>query len=152
MSKLQARNEMVINASAQKIWAVITDINLMHKITPGVVKATGRMDKEGETRTCEMNNKGRIGTMTEKLVELIPEKKMVWSIENDTMGMKKMLTDTRFVFLLEKINDNQTKLINESYYLPTTLMAKIKNTLMMKKMMVKIQGQILGNVKGLAEG
>lgn len=152
MSKLQARNEMVINASAQKIWAVITDINLMHKITPGVVKATGRMDKEGETRTCEMNNKGRIGTMTEKLVELIPEKKMVWSIENDTMGMKKMLTDTRFVFLLEKINDNQTKLINESYYLPATLMAKIMNTLMMKKMMVKIQGQILGNVRGLVEG
>ena len=47
MSKLQARNEMVINASAQKIWAVITDINLMHKITPGVVKAKGRMDKAG---------------------------------------------------------------------------------------------------------
>ncbi|MBI4945190.1 MAG: cytochrome P460 family protein [Bacteroidetes bacterium] len=39
MSKLQARNEMVINAPISKIWAVITDINVLHKINPGVIKA-----------------------------------------------------------------------------------------------------------------
>ena len=151
MSKLQARNEAIINAPIGSIWAIITDINQLHKINPGVIKATGRMDKEGEIRTCEMNNKGRKGTMVEKLIELVPEKKTVWSIENDTMGMKKMLSGTRFCFYLEKVGDNKTKVINESYYQPITLMAKIMNGLMMKKMMGKIQGQILTNIKSLTE-
>lgn len=151
MSKLQARNEAIINAPIANIWAVITDINQLHKINPGVVKATGRMDKQGETRTCEMDNKGRNGTMTEKLVELVHEKKTAWAIENDTMGMKKMLKDPLFCFYLEKLDDHKTKIINESYYRPATLMAKIMNVMMMKKMMRKIQGQILNNIKNLTE-
>lgn len=151
MGKLQARNEAVINATASSIWAIITDITVLHKINPGVVKATGRMDKQGETRTCEMNNKGRRGTITEKLVELVPEQKMVWVIEHDTMGMSKMLKDPRFCFYLEKVGDGKTKIVNESYYQPATLMAKIMNIMMMKKMMGKIQDQILSNIKSLAE-
>lgn len=151
MSKLQARNEATINAPVSSVWAIITDINILHKINPGVIKATGRMDKQGETRTCEMDNKGRKGTMTEKLIELVPEKKTVWAIENDTMGMRKMLKDPRFCFYLEKLGDNKTKIINESYYVPATIMAKIMNALMMKKMMSKIQSQILSNIKSMAE-
>lgn len=151
MSKLQARNETVINAPISSIWAIITDINLLQKVNPGVIKATGRMDKQGETRTCEMNNNGRKGTMTEKLIELVPEKKTVWAIESDTMGMAKMLKDPRFCFYLEKLDDNKTKIVNESYYEPANLMVRIMNALMMKKKMGQIQGQILSNIKSIAE-
>jgi uncharacterized protein YndB with AHSA1/START domain len=151
MSKLQARNETLINAPIGSIWTLITDINVLPKINPGVIKATGRMDKLGGTRTCEFNMKGRTGTMTEKLIEFEPEKKTVWTIESDTMGRTKMLKDTRFCFYLEKLDDNNTKVINESYYQPANLIARIMNTFMMKNMMSKIQGQILLNIKTLAE-
>ncbi len=151
MSKLQARNEAIINAPIGNVWSIITDINLLDKVNPGVIKATGRMDKQGETRTCEMDNKGRKGTMTERLIELVPEQKTVWTIESDSMGMKKMLKDTKFCFHLEKLSDNKTRVINESYYQPITLMAKIMNALMMKKMMGKMQKKILSNIKTLAE-
>jgi len=151
MSKLQARNEAIINAPISSIWAIITDINLLHKVNPGVIKATGRMDKQGETRTCEMNNRGKVGTMTEKLIELVPEKKTVWAIENDTMGMGKMLKDPRFCFYLEKLDDNKTKIVNESYYEPANFMVKIMNALMMKRKMGEIQEQILSNIKSIAE-
>ena len=151
MSKLQARNETIINAPISSVWAIITDINLLPKVNPGVVTAKGRMDKQGETRTCEMNNNGRKGTMTEKLVELVHEKKTVWVIENDTMGMKKMINDPRFCFYLEKVSDNKTKIINESYYDPANLFVKIMNALMMKKKMGQIQEQILTNIKTIAE-
>ena len=151
MSKLQAHNEAVINAPISNVWAIITDIKLLDKINPGVITATGRMDKQGETRTCEMDNRGKRGTMTEKLVELVHEKKTVWVIENDSMGMGKMLKDPRFCFYLEKIGDNQTKIINESYYEPANLMVRIMNALMMKKKMGEIQSQILSNIKTIAE-
>lgn len=151
MSKLQARNEAMINAPISRIWAIITDISLLQKVNPGVIKATGRMDKQGETRTCEMNNNGRKGTMTEKLIELVPERKTVWAIESDTMGMAKMLKDPRFCFYLEKVDDNKTKIINESYYEPASWMVKIMNVLMMKRKMGQIQGQILSNIKSIAE-
>ena len=72
MSILQARNEAIINAPINSIWAIITDIQSLQKVNPWVEKASGRMDKEGETRTCKFNNKGRKGTMTERLIELVP--------------------------------------------------------------------------------
>lgn len=89
--------------------------------------------------------------MTEKLVELVHEQKTVWTIENDSMGMGKMLKDPRFCFYLERIGDNKTKIVNESYYEPANLIVSIMNTLMMKKKMGDIQGKILTNIKSIAE-
>jgi len=151
MSKLQARNEALINAPISRVWSVITDINVLHKVNPGVITARGRMDKLGETRTCEMENRGKKGTMTERLVELEHEKKTVWVIENDSMGMSKMLKDPRFCFYLEKLGDNKTKIVNESYYEPANVMVRIMNAMMMKKKMGQIQQQILNNIKLLTE-
>src|SRR5262249_21741803 len=96
-------------------------------------------------------NGGRKGTMTERLAELEHEKKTVWVIVENSMGMSKMLKDPRFCFYLEKIDDNKTKIINESYYEPATLMVKIMNALMMKRKMGQIQEQILSNIKSLTE-
>ncbi|MEN9523560.1 MAG: hypothetical protein RL065_1937 [Bacteroidota bacterium] len=151
MSKLQAHNEIIINAPISKVWAAITDINLLDKINPGVISASGRMDKQGETRTCEMKNGGRKGTMTERLAEMEHEKKTVWVIVEDTMGMSKMINDPRFCFFLEKMDDNKTKLINESYYEPANFFVKIMNAFMMKSKMGQIQQQILNNIKSLLE-
>ena len=151
MSKLQVKNEAVINASINSIWAIITDINLLSKVNQGVVKATGRMDKEGETRTVEININGKNGTFTEKLIELVPEKKTVWTIENDTMGMSKMLKDNRFVFNLEKLDDNKTRVTNEIYYQPANIIAKIMSALMIKGTFGKMQEQMLTNIKTLTE-
>jgi uncharacterized protein YndB with AHSA1/START domain len=151
MSTLQARNEAIIEVPVERLWAVITDINALPKVNPGVIKASGRMDLQGETRTCEIDNRGRKGTMVEKLIELVPQKKTVWTIENDTMGMSKMLADTRFVFELEKLDDNRTKVINETYYRPANLMARVFNGLMMKRMISRAQEQILANLRTLTE-
>jgi hypothetical protein len=98
-----------------------------------------------------MDNRGKRGTMTEKLVELIPEKKTVWAIESDTMGMGKMLKDPRFCFYLEKLGDNKTKIVNESYYEPANMMVRMMNAMMMKKKMSEIQQKILTNIKSIAE-
>ena len=109
------------------------------------------MDKEGETRTVEININGKNGTFTEKLIELMPEKKTVWTIENDTMSMSKMLKDNHFVCNLEKLEDNKTKVTNETYYQPANLIAKIMSALMIRRTFGKMQEQMLTNIKTLTE-
>jgi len=151
MSTLQAKNEIVVNAPIKVVWAAITSIDLLPKINPGVLSASGRMDVQGAIRTCEMMNRGKTGTMTEKLVELVPDKKTVWVIESDSMGMSKMLKKPRFCFYLEKVDDRKTKIVNESYYVPANAMIRIMNALFMKKKMGQIQQQILDNIKSLTE-
>ena len=151
MSTLQARNQAIINAPVSKVWAIITDIHAFPKVNPGVISAKGRMDRQGETRTCEMQNGGRNGTMTERLVELEHEKKTVWTIVEDSMGMSKMIKEPRFCFYLEKLGEHQTQIVNESYYQPANIMVSLMNTLMMKRKMRQIQQQILNNIKSIAE-
>lgn len=149
MSKLQARNEAVINAPVDRIWSVITDINLLPKVNPGVVKATGSMDRLQATRTCEIVNGKRKGTMTERLIEMEPNKRTVWTIESDTMGMGKMLNGTRFIFYLERLDDQRTRVVSETHYTPANLMARIMNGLMMRRMIGKAQATILQNITAL---
>jgi len=151
MSKLQVKNEAVISAPINSIWAIITDIDLLPKVNPGVLKATGRMDKEGETRIVEISINGKNGTFTEKLIELVPEKKTVWTIEKDTMNMSNMLKNNRFVFILEKIDDNKTRVTNETYYQPANLIAKIMSALMIRRTFGKMQENMLSNIKTLSE-
>jgi carbon monoxide dehydrogenase subunit G len=149
MSKLQVRNETIIDAPASSIWSIITDINMLHKVNPGIISATGNMNKLNATRSCQISNRGKVGNVTERLIELVPERKTVWTIEKDDMGMGKMLKDARFYFLLEKISDGQTRVINETWYEPASLIAKIMNPLMIKKMIAKTQAQILDNLKSI---
>lgn len=151
MSKLQVRTEAVIHAPIADIWSVITDIEVLHKVNPGVVRATGTMNCLNGTRTCEINNRGRKGTMTERLIEWVPGIKTVWTIERDTMGMSKMLKETRFCFNLERISDTETRVINETWYKPANMMAKVMNGIMMKKMILKAQETILNNIRSLTE-
>ena len=147
MSNLQARNEIVINAPVSQIWAIITDTNQLDKVHPRIVKATGIWNEKNCTRICESKN----GTMTEKIIEIIPEKKIVWTTESDTMGMKKTMKEIAFYFYLEAIGGNRTKVIHETHYMPANFFIRILNNVMMKKMISKLQAQTLNNIKTLAE-
>ncbi|HXD78408.1 MAG TPA: SRPBCC family protein [Puia sp.] len=151
MSTLQARSEALLNASVSRVWAIVTDITLLPRINPGVIKVSGAMNEPNAVRTCEVESKGRKGIITEKLVEFVPEKRMVWKVESDTMGMSKMLLDTRFSLLLETVTDSSTKVTAETHYSPRTILARMMNGLMMKKMFAKAQEKILQNLRALAQ-
>jgi hypothetical protein len=151
MSILQARNEAVLDAPISKIWAIITDIGLLPRINPGVVSVTGTMNEPDGTRTCEILNNGRKGSVTEKLIEFVPGKRTVWKVETDTMGISRMLRDTRFSFILEKVTDSSTRVTAETHYSPATFLARIMNGLMMKKKFAEAQEQILQNLGTLAQ-
>lgn len=151
MSQLQAKNEALIDAPAQRIWALVTDITMLPRVNPGVVSATGTMNELNGARTCEIVNGGRKGTIHERCIELVPGRKTVWTMEKDTMGAAKMLRDTRFCLTLEKTGDAQTRVVLETYYDPAGIVGRLMSALVMKKMFAKAQGQILQNIRSLTE-
>ena len=151
MSKLQAKNQLEMNAPAQKVWEVITDINQLHKINPGVVKATGKMNELGSTRTCEMSMRGKKGVLVERLVEFVPQTRTVWEMVSDDMGLGKMLKNVRYHFTLKKVNEGKSRLTAESYYEPANFFGTIMNVLMMKKMFSKGQDTILKNINSVVQ-
>jgi hypothetical protein len=68
------------------------------------------------------------------------------------MGMGNMLKGTKFCFVLEKLDEYKTKVINESYYQPVNvLLVSVMNRLIMKRKMRQIQKQIQTNIKFLTE-
>ena len=109
------------------------------------------MNELNGTRTCDVENGGRKGMITERLVEFVPGEKTVWRVESDTMGMSKMLKDTRFFLLLEKVADSITKVTAETHYTPANIFARIMNGLMMRKMIAGAQHKILQNIQALSE-
>jgi hypothetical protein len=133
------------------VWAVITDITLLPRINPGVISASGAMNVLNATRTCEVLNRGRKGTITERLVEYVPEARTVWKVESETMGMSRMMKDTRFFLRLEMLTGSSTKIIGETHYTPANLLARIMNGLVMRKMIAGMQQQILQNIKVYTE-
>jgi uncharacterized membrane protein len=151
MNRLQAKNEAIIEAPAGRIWALVTDISMLPRVNPGVVSATGTMNELNGARTCQIENGGRKGTIHERLIELVPGKKTVWTMESDTMGASKMLRDTRFCLTLEKTGDSQTKIVLETWYSPAGIMGKMMSALVMRKMFGKAQQQILQNIRSLTE-
>jgi len=78
MNTLQARNEAVINAPIENLWAAITDINTLHKINPGVIKASGRMDRQGETR---------------KIINGLMMKRMIRKAQEQILSNLRLLTE-----------------------------------------------------------
>lgn len=151
MSQLQVQDEMILNAPLKDIWAVITDIKLLPKVNPGVVKATGSMNKQGDVRVCSIENGRRKGATRERLTELVPGKSTVWKLETDSMGMNKMMKDVTYRFELKDLGGGKTRVINQSYYQPANAVVRVMNPLVMKRMFSRIQRQILQNIKNLVE-
>jgi len=106
MSTLQARSEAVLNASVSRVWAIVTDITLLPRINPGVIKASGAINEPNAARTCEVENKGRKAIITEKLVEFVPGKRMVWRVESDTVMLNRLIMKRMFASAQGKILQN----------------------------------------------
>lgn len=150
-SKLQARNEIIINQPVEKIYQMITDISQLHKINPGVIKAEGKMDEVGAKRHCTIDNRGKEGKMEEKCLELVPYERTVWQLEKDNVGFTKMMDNIRFYFHLKANGPNSTFVANETHYAPRHFIAALMNSIMMRKMVGKTQQTILTNLKQRAE-
>lgn len=105
----RSRQEVIINAPLEAVWAFNMDLRRIPEFHPRVIKVdliSGKASREaGASYQCHLT--GGKHTCIEKDVEIIPMEKIVTLLPEDTFGISKILTD----YMVEALIDPFRKLV-----------------------------------------
>lgn len=149
--KFQGQNEIVINASKERIWNVLIDGSQLSDWMPIVKHTTSGTESLDVVRSCEVDFEGRVGKVKERCVMLEEFDKIGWEMEEDTLGFSKMYSNFGFSFELETIALNSTRVINRGFSNPKNLFATLMNLFMMKRKSSQIRQRALLGLKRVSE-
>jgi hypothetical protein len=106
MAKRRIETEIDINASAAKVWAVLTDFPKMPLWNPFITAITGRL-APGERLTITIHPPGKSAiTLHPTLLTVAPERELRWLGHFMISG----IFDGEHYFLLDPLGDNRTRL------------------------------------------
>ena len=152
-SKLQGTSEIGIDASADTIWRVLEDSGAnLPRLWP-MVKSCEIEGKErvGVVRRCGVELMGREGYTIERCIESVPNRRLAHSVEDDSFGFSRMLSDFWFAFILDPQTPEKTRVRVETHFDPKGLRARLMSKLMMRRKFREIRETALGNLKRVAE-
>jgi uncharacterized membrane protein len=125
----RSKQEVVISAPLEAVWAFSMDLTKIPEFHPRVVKVdlvAGKSFREpGVSYTCHLSSGKH--TCVEKAIEIVPLEKIVTALAQDTFGISKILSDYRAETTFQKLDDSSTKVEISHYYSTTTLKAKLLN-------------------------
>ena len=149
MKAMQGCDETLIHAKTEQIWKILEDSTLLPQWAPMVKSTTGKIERVGSIRTCQVEWEGRKDEVVEWCIEAIPNKKIAWVMEQGMMT--KMFSTIRFWHILEPRHNNATLLQMGFLYQPRHLLARLMYSLMMKRKLAQLRRTLLTNIKNLAE-
>jgi hypothetical protein len=149
----RSRQEIIINAPVETVWAFNMDITRIPTFHPRVSKVDlldGKAFREaGVSYQCHLSD-GK-NTCVEKDIEIIPMEKVVTVLPHDTFGISKILSDYTVETTLQKVGDSATKIEISHYYSTPTLKAKLVNLIAKGKIARETQ-ETLEGMKAAIEG
>lgn len=145
----QGSDEILINSRPEQVWAVLEDSTLLPEWAPMVKSTTGKTERVGTVRRCQVEWEGRQDEVMERCVEAIPNKKIAWVMEQGMMT--KMFSTIRFWYVLEPRDGDTTSLQLGFLYEPRNLFARLMFLLMMRSKFGRLRRTLLGNIKDLVE-
>jgi len=125
----RSKQEITINAPLETVWSFSMDLTKIPDFHPRVVKVdllSGNALREpGASYRCHLS--GGKHTCIEKDIEIIPFRKIVTVLPEDTFGISKILSDYTVETTFQKVGHQSTKVEISHYYSTTTLKAKLLN-------------------------
>lgn len=149
MKAMQGADEVLIQAKAEQIWKILEDSTFLPQWAPMVKSTTGKTERVGSVRTCQVEWEGRKDEVTERCIEAIPNRKITWIMEQGMMT--KMFSKIQFGFDLEPKNGGATLVRLGFLYEPKNLLARLMYSLMMRRKLDSLRKTLLANIKNLAE-
>lgn len=145
----QGSSEIVVQAVPERVYAILEDSALLSRWAPMVKHTTGKTEKPGTVRICQVEWEGREDEVMERCAEAIPNKKIAWVMEKGMMT--RMFSAISFWYDLEPRNGNATLLRLGFLYKPKHLLARLMYHLMLKRKLHDLRQTLLNNLKNLAE-
>lgn len=103
---IQIRTEIIINAKAEKIWALLIDFNNYHTWNPFIIRSSGKAI-QGSKISNSMKIQGKIQTFKPILLEVNENHRLEWLGSLFFKG----LFDGKHYFEIEKVDAENCKLI-----------------------------------------
>ena len=151
--KLQGSSEIVVAAPPEAVWEILEDSRPnLPRLWP-MVKSCEIEGKErvGAVRKCAVDLMGKSGYTVERCIESVPNRRLAHSIEEDSFGFSRVLSDFWFAFILEPTDGGATRVRCESHFDPKGLKGRIMSALMIKRKFRDVRETALANLKRLAE-
>ena len=125
----RSKQEVVIDAPLQEVWAFSMDLTKIPTFHPRVGKVdllSGKSQREpGVSYQCHLM--GGKHTCVEKDVEIVPMEKIVTVLPEDTLGISKILSDYVVETTFHSTSDSSTRVEISHYYSTRTFKAKLLN-------------------------
>jgi hypothetical protein len=125
----RGRQRVTIQAPLEAVWALNMDLRRIPEFHPRVV----RVDVLGATPERSVGNAyqchlaGGKHWCIEKDIEIVPYRKIVTVLPEDTFGISKILTDYTVESTLERVGKDATIIEIAHFYSTTSLKAKLVN-------------------------
>jgi len=103
--------EIIINASAEQVWHVLTDFAAYHEWNPFIVSSAGKA-VEGTRLTNQMKQGDKAMTFKPKLVKVEENRRLEWLGHLWVPG----LFDGHHIFIIEELGPQQVKLTQKEKF------------------------------------
>jgi Polyketide cyclase / dehydrase and lipid transport len=149
----RSKQEVVINAPLEAVWAFNMDLRKIPEFHPRVQKVdliSGKASREaGVAYQCHLA--GGKHTCIEKDVAIVPMERIVTILPEDTFGISKILSDYTVETKLQRSGERASKVEISHYYSTKTLRAKLLN-LIAKGRIARDTQAMLNAMKAAIEG
>ncbi len=139
--KFQSKQEVIINASLEKVWEFNQDLSRIAEYHPRVNKVDLISDKRyreaGVSYQCHLSDGKH--TCIEKDIEIVPMQKIVTVLPSDTMGLTKLLPDYLVETNFYKIDNHTTKMDISHFYSSSKLKVWLLNFIIKRKVAKETQ-------------
>ncbi len=131
----RSKQDIIISAPVATVWAYNMDLTRIPEFHPRVSQVDllsgGRFREEGASYRCHLSRGGH--TCVEKDIEIVPLRKVVTALPEDSMGIAKILTDYVVETTLTAVTDGSTRIEISHYYSTANVKAKLLDLVARRK-------------------
>jgi uncharacterized protein YndB with AHSA1/START domain len=148
MSQITGENSIIIDAPAASIWNLLEDTTVLPQWCTMVKSTTGTREHVGAVRKCTVDFEGRQDEVVERCVELVPNQRISWVM--DQGFMTKLFSHVQMGFSMEPAG-SKTKLTCLGIFQPKNFFTALLYKFMLSGKMSTTRQSFLVNIKKLAE-
>ncbi|MBI4287464.1 MAG: SRPBCC family protein [Chloroflexi bacterium] len=149
MNQVSIEDQVTVGAPISKVWEAIKNPTTHSQWHPFASQISGE-HRLGAVRKCEVHVGDKPGHTEERCTSYDEGKKIIWTIEKDSSGFSRMVSDWSAGFSLEPRGSNTTVVTAQSIFSPKTFFVRLMMPMIRRKFH-RFQQAILSGLKQYVE-